>query len=109
MARKRQSEKDFEEQKKLSAWCYQKFKEAMIAKQETTEKWFKYLHAYNNELYSENNVPDYKSNYCNNLIYSTIESMRPIVFDGNPKFECVPATAEALEYSKDVDTALDYE
>ena len=54
MARKRQSEKDFEEQKKLSAWCYQKFKDAMIAKQETTEKWFKYLHAYNNELYAEN-------------------------------------------------------
>ena len=35
--------------------------------------------------------------------------MRPIVFDGNPKFECVPATAEALQYSKDIDTALDYE
>lgn len=109
MAKKKQSQIDFEEQKKLSSWCYQKFKDAMLAKQQTTEDWFKYLNAYNNSLYTNNNVPDYKSNYCNNLIYSTIESMRPIVFDGNPKFECVPATAEALQYSKDIDTALDYE
>lgn len=109
MAKKKQSQIDFEEQKKLSSWCYQKFKDAMLAKQQTTEDWFKYLNAYNNDLYTNNNVPDYKSNYCNNLIYSTIESMRPIVFDGNPKFECVPATAEALQYSKDIDTALDYE
>lgn len=109
MAKKKQSQMDFEEQKKLSSWCYQKFKDAMLAKQQTTEDWFKYLNAYNNSLYTNNNVPDYKSNYCNNLIYSTIESMRPIVFDGNPKFECVPATAEALQYSKDIDTALDYE
>lgn len=109
MAKKKQSQFDFEEQKKLSSWCYQKFKDAMLAKQQTTEDWFKYLNAYNNSLYTNNNVPDYKSNYCNNLIYSTIESMRPIVFDGNPKFECVPATAEALQYSKDIDTALDYE
>ena len=109
MAKKKQSQIDFEEQKKLSSWCYQKFKDAMLAKQQTTEDWFKYLNAYNNDLYTNNSVPDYKSNYCNNLIYSTIESMRPIVFDGNPKFECVPATAEALQYSKDIDTALDYE
>ena len=109
MAKKKQSQIDFEEQKKLSSWCYQKFKDAMLAKQQTTEDWFKYLNAYNNDLYTNNNVPDYKSNYCNNLIYSTIESMRPIVFDGNPKFECVPATAEALQYSKDIDTALDFE
>ena len=109
MAKKKQSQIDFEEQKKLSSWCYQKFKDAMLAKQQTTEDWFKYLNAYNNDLYTNNNVPDYKSNYCNNLIYSTIESMRPIVFDGNPKFVCVPATAEALQYSKDIDTALDYE
>ena len=109
MAKKKQSQIDFEEQKKLSSWCYQKFKDAMLAKQQTTEDWFKYLNAYNNDLYTNNSVPDYKSNYCNNLIYSTIESMRPIVFDGNPKFECVPATAEALQYSKDIDTALDFE
>ena len=109
MAKKKQSQIDFEEQKKLSSWCYQKFKDAMLAKQQTTEDWFKYLNAYNNDLYTNNSVPDYKSNYCNNLIYSTIESMRPIVFDGNPKFECIPSTAEALQYSKDIDTALDYE
>ena len=69
MAKKKQSQIDFEEQKKLSSWCYQKFKDAMLAKQQTTEDWFKYLNAYNNDLYTNNNVPDYKSNYCNNLIY----------------------------------------
>ena len=37
MAKKKQSQIDFEEQKKLSSWCYQKFKDAMITKQQTTE------------------------------------------------------------------------
>ena len=49
MAKKKQSQIDFEEQKKLSSWCYQKFKDAMLAKQQTTEDWFKYLNAYNND------------------------------------------------------------
>ena len=109
MARRKRSEIDAEEQKKLASWCNQKFKDAMIAKQQTTEEWFTYLNAYNNSLYTDKKVPDYRSNYCNNLIYSTIESMRPIMFDGNPKFECMPVTRESLEYSKDIDTALDYE
>lgn len=109
MARRKRSEVSEEQHKTLSAWCNQKFKDAMIAKQPITENWFTYLNAYNNSLYTDKKVPDYRSNYCNNLIYSTIESMRPIMFDGNPKFECMPVTRESLEFSKDIDTALDYE
>ena len=86
-----------------------KFREAMLAKQSYTERWFTYLNAWNNSLYENQNTPSYKTNHVSNFVYSTIESMRPVLFDQNPKFEAIPVTAEGMEYSNDINTILDWE
>lgn len=101
--------KEEEHEKRLASWTYTKFKDAMVAKQPYTERWMKYLSAWNNELYEDRHLPSYRTNHVSNFIYSSIESMRPILFDNNPRFEAVPVTEEAMEYSNDITTLLDYE
>jgi hypothetical protein len=98
-----------EEEKKLAAWANQKFKDSMTAKEDTTAKWLDYMNAYDNSLYEDASIPSYRTNEVSNFIYSTIESMRPIMFDGNPKFQAIPVTAEAKEFCHDINRAFDYE
>lgn len=109
MAKKKKKEELLEEEKKLASWTYSKFRDAMIAKQPYTERWMKYLNAWNNDLYEKQDKPSYRTNHVSNFIYSSIESMRPILFDSNPRFEAIPVTADAIQYSLDITTALDYE
>lgn len=97
------------EESKLADWTNQKFKEAMIAKESYTEKWLEYLNSWDNELYENSHSPSYKTNHVSNFIYSSIESMRPVLFDSNPRFEAIPVTAEAMPYSSDINTILDWE
>ena len=87
----------------------QKFKDAMLAKEPYTERWLNYLNAWDNSLYEDQSTPSYKTNHVSNFIYSTIESMRPILFDQNPKFEAIPITADGMPYSSDISTILDWE
>ena len=88
---------------------YQKFREAMVAKEPFTSRWLEYLNAWDNSLFENNSTPSYKTNHVSNFIYSTIESMRPILFDQNPQFEAIPMTAEAMDYSNDISAILDWE
>jgi hypothetical protein len=98
-----------EEEKRLASWVNQKFKDAMIAKDPYTSRWLNYLNAWDNSLYEDAKTPSYKTNHVSNFIYSTIESMRPILFDQDPRFECIPVTAEGMPYSNDITTILDWE
>ena len=98
-----------EEEKKLAEWTLQKFKDAVSAKEPVTAKWMQYMQAWDNTLYEDASVPSYRSNYISNLIFSTIESMRPIMFDASPKFEAVPVTMEAAQYVGDINQVLDWE
>ena len=81
----------------------------MLAKQDYTDRWMQYLNAWNNDLYEKSSAPAYKTNHVSNFIYSSIESMRPILFDNNPKFEAIPVTADAMPYCQDINTVLDWE
>lgn len=98
-----------DKEKKLASWTNQKFKESMVAKQSYTARWLDYLNAWDNTLYENIEKPSYKTNHVSNFIYSSIESMRPILFDNDPRFESVPVTADAMPYSQDINTALDWE
>ena len=97
------------DEKGLASWANQKFKEAMVAKEPYTKRWFTYLNAWNNALYEKSTGIAYKTNHVSNFIYSTIESMRPIMFDQNPKFEALPLDAESIEFSNDITTVFDWE
>lgn len=103
------AETNKEYEKKLASWCNQKFKDAMSAKEKFAEEWMNYLNAWNNSLFEDQSVPKYRSNYTTNYIYSTIESMRPIMFDGNIKFEAIPTNKEAMQYCDAINTAFDFE
>lgn len=98
-----------EKEKKLADETFQKYKAAMLAKESYTTRWMQYLNAWNNELYEDESGPSYKTNHVSNFIYSTIESMRPILFDQNPRFEAIPINAEGMDYSNDITAILDWE
>lgn len=98
-----------EKEKILASTVYQKFKDAMLAKAPYTERWLQYLNAWNNSLYENQHMPSYKTNHVSNFIYSTIESMRPVLFDQNPQFEAIPVTEDGMQYANDINTILDWE
>lgn len=98
-----------EQEKALASDIAQKFKDAMLAKESITAAWMEYLNAWNNSLYEDQSVPSYRSNQNSNFIFSTIESMRPIMFDGHPQFDAIPVTLEAMQFAGDVNQVMDYE
>ena len=98
-----------EKERKLVEWVYSKFKQAYVAKAPLMDKWKEYMSAYKGTYFQNKNLPDYKSNEISNHVFSTIETIRPIMTDNNPKFLAVPNTPMGMEFSADVQTALDYE
>ena len=98
-----------EKERKLVEWVYSKFKQAYAAKAPLMDKWKEYMSAYKGTYFQNKNLPDYKSNEISNHVFSTIETIRPIMTDNNPKFLAVPSTPQGMEFSVDVQTALDYE
>ena len=98
-----------EKERKLVEWVNSKFKQAYVAKAPLMDKWKEYMSAYKGTYFQNKNLPDYKSNEISNHVFSTIETIRPIMTDNNPKFLAVPSTPAGMEFSADVQTALDYE
>ena len=98
-----------EKERKLVEWVYSKFKQAYVAKAPLMDKWKTYMSAYKGTYFQNQNIPDYKSNEISNMVFSTIETIRPIMTDNNPKFLAVPNTPTGMEFTADVQTALDYE
>lgn len=98
-----------EKEKKLCEWVYTKFKQAYVAKAPLMTKWKDYMSAYDGTYFKNDSRPDYKSNQVTNLVFSTIEAIRPIMTDNNPKFIAVPNTPDGQQFSTDVQMALDYE
>ena len=96
-------------EKKLCNWVYTKFKQAYVAKAPLMNKWKDYMKAYKGTYFKNESRPDYKSDEISNMVFSTIETIRPIMVDNNPKFLAVPRTPQGMEFSSDVQIALDYE
>lgn len=102
-----QSKKD--EESKLASYWQQKFKEAMVHKAPYTKKWQDYLAAYNGEYFSNSKLPDYRSDFVSNYIFATVETIRPIMVDNDPKFQAMPRQSEGMDYAADIQQALMYE
>ena len=98
-----------EKERKLVEWVYSKFKQAYVAKAPLMDKWKTYMSAYKGTYFQNQNIPDYKSNEISNMVFSTIETIRPVMTDNNPKFLAIPNTPTGMEFTADVQTALDYE
>ena len=86
-----------------------KFKEAMIHKARETAEWHDYWDAYTGDYFKREYKPSYKSNQVSNFIFSTIETIRPIMIDNNPRFLALARTEEGMKKNDKVQMALDYE
>lgn len=93
----------------LSSWIYGKFRESMVSKSPETKTWKKCIEAYNGTLYANSNKPSYKSDAVINLVFKTIETIRPIMIDNNPRFTVLARNKEGIDKSSIVQKAMDYE
>lgn len=97
------------EEAKLASHWDMKFKEAMVAKAPYTKRWNMYIEAYNGSYNKHTSVPEYKSDFNANYIFSIIETIRPIMLDNDPKFQAMPRQKEGMAYSTDINETLSYE
>ena len=104
-----QLDKKKDENVKLVEFVYRKFIESYRTKAPLMKKWEEYIEAYNNEYFERELKPDYKTNHISNFIFSTIETIRPIMTDNNPKFIALPRTPEGAEKADKIQIALDSE
>lgn len=100
--------KDEAEQILVNYWSH-KFKESMVAKAPYIKRWNSYIDAYNGDYFKNESVPEYKSDLVSNYIFSTIETIRPIMLDNDPKFQAMPRQPNGLKFSTDLNEVLLYE
>ena len=98
-----------DKEKKLVEWVNSKFKQAYVAKAPLMQKWQTYMDAYNGTMFNKESKPDYKSDEISNIVFSTVEAIRPVMTDNDPKFIAMPRTPQGAEFSHDVQMALDFE
>ena len=84
------------------------FKRSEQAKAPYIETWKKCLDAYEGDM-DKTKKPDYKSDNVSNYIFSTVETIRPIMVAENPKFQVMPRLEKDFNKSYRVQQALDYE
>lgn len=98
-----------EQESRTCEYWSTKFKEAMVHKAKETSEWYDYWDAYTGEYFNKDSRPKYKSNQVSNFIFSTIESIRPIMVDNNPRFLALARSEEGMKKNDKVQMALDYE
>lgn len=97
------------EEMNLANHWNQKFKESMVAKAPYTKKWDEYFEAYHGDYFKNKGIPDYKSDFSANYIFSIIETIRPIMVDNDPKFQALPRNPKGMKFSKDLSNMFSYE
>lgn len=103
------SKKEQGKEAQLASHWGQKFKESMVAKAPYTKRWNTYMDAYDGNYFKNASLPDYKSDYVSNYIFSIIETIRPIMLDNDPKFQAMPRQPGGMAFATDVNEALSYE
>ena len=104
----KQSKISVEEANIVNYW-HVKFKEAMVHKAKETKEWHDYWEAYNGDYFNNTSKPEYKSDHVSNFIFSTIETIRPVMVDNNPRFIAMARSEEGADKKDKVQMALDYE
>jgi regulator of replication initiation timing len=97
------------EQTIMASHVYQKFMEDMVNKSVETKVWKEAVNAYSGTLYKNSGKPSYKSDAVINYVFKTIETIRPIMIDNNPRFIALARTQAGVERADVVQKAMDYE
>lgn len=104
----KKEERQWTNEQMLSMWVAQKFNEGRSAKGQREKLDKQCVDAYNGVNLADAK-PEYASNHVSNFIFSTLETIRPIMTDNNPKFLALPRTDTGKEMSRKIQLALDYE
>lgn len=86
-----------------------KFDDARNAKMPKLSLWNDCINAYNSDYFKNNNRPDYKSDEISNFIFSTIETIRPIMVDNDPKIIILPKSPEGIDSVDKIQSMFDSE
>lgn len=98
-----------EQEIKLVQDMANKFQVSRQAKQPKVDIWNKCIDAYNSDYFKNKNKPDYKSDEISNFIFSTLETIKPIMIDNDPKILALPKTPDGTETADEIQQALDSE
>jgi regulator of replication initiation timing len=93
----------------MASFTHQKLMESMVSKSEETKMWSKTTKAYDGTLYSKASKPTYKSDAIINYVFKTIETIRPIMIDNNPRFIALARNQAGVDRADIIQKAMDYE
>lgn len=85
-----------------------KYRNAYNSKSAKHALWENCYNAYLGDYFKQN-LPDYKSQQLSNYVFSTVETVLPIMVANNPKILTLPQREEFQQKSDMVQRALDYE
>lgn len=85
------------------------YKNAYDAKSKFTEQWKKNYKAYTGELFERGSVNKKLGNAIPNHIFSTVETIKPIMVTNPPKNIVLPTKEDGFEKAMLIQDALDYE
>lgn len=108
MAKKKENKKKDDETEVLVEHIKSKYKKSYEAKSSYHTKWKNFEKAYDGSLFFQN-LPEYKTQEISNFIFSTIETIKPMMLSNYPKPVVVPSIPEAFDKSKIVQNAVDFE
>lgn len=86
-----------------------KWEVAKEAKASKVAMWNNCISAYNSDYFKSVNKPEYKSDEISNFIFSTIETIKPIMVDNDPKIQVLPKTPKGMERSIKIQNLFDSE
>lgn len=101
--------KEKEEDKALVNKILTMYKNASDSKATFIEKWKQNYKAYNGELFERKNERRTAGNAIPNHIFSTVETVKPIMFTNPPKNIVYPTKEDGFEKAMMIQEALDYE
>ena len=101
--------KEKEQDKKIVNKIMTMYKDASDSKAPFVEKWKENFKAYNGELFKRQTSRKSAGNAIPNHIFSTVETIKPIMFTNPPKSIVYPTSEDGFEKAIMVQEALDYE
>ncbi len=104
---KKETKKD-QQSKEVVDYVLHLYNKAFADKQKLHSLWDECFRAYDGTLFKGQN-PDYAPNEVSNHVFSTIETVKPIILAQNPKIIALPKEQEHFEKAEAVQEALDYE
>lgn len=84
------------------------YKRSYDSKSDLHSKWKDNYKAYTGELFKKQ-TPDFRANEVSNFIFSTIETIKPVMLSNNPKTQVIPRQNEFYEKARVVQAVLDSE